>query len=137
MCTEDARKYVEAGLHQRKLDREERAREAELDHFEEEMISFCNKHSAEAKITRSVHENQDIIKTMSVFKRKEQKKQDDAADLACRRFGYACLVVLLICAVTPLPFYAGAAIIFDMAIFLVAYIAKVFDFLGVSSNDRI
>ena len=31
MCTEDARKYVEAGLHQRKLDREERAREAELE----------------------------------------------------------------------------------------------------------
>jgi hypothetical protein len=49
MNTEEARNYVEAGLRKRSVLRQER--EKELEAFEAEMISCCNKHSADIRNT--------------------------------------------------------------------------------------
>ena len=48
-----AKQYVEAGLERRKADRQEREQEEKLDAYEAEMISFCNRHSADSKKTQA------------------------------------------------------------------------------------
>lgn len=132
MNTEEARKYVEAGLMQRSIARQEQ--EEKLDHFEQEMISFCNRHSADSKQTRTETQTRENRKAMKAAKREAMRKRDEAAEMACTKYGYACIAILLLCAWTPLPFYAAAALIAGLAVFPVVYIIKLYNLLGVGEN---
>ena len=126
MNTEDARNYVKAGLHQRSLAREERRREAMLDGFEQEMISACNRHSADSKKNAAEKEKCEAVRVLRAEKRAEMRRKDEAAELACTKYGYACVAILLTCCITPLPFYGAAALIAGLAVFPTAKILKLY-----------
>ena len=125
MSTEEARTYVEAGLHRRSVRRQER--EEELDAFEAEMISFCNKHSADTRKTMAEKEKCEILRTVKAEKRAAMRKRDELAEMACTKYGYACGAILLTCCITPLPFYGAAALIAGLAVFPIVYIAKLYE----------
>lgn len=124
MSNQEAREYVEAGLRRRSIRRQER--EDELDAFEEEMISCCNRNSANSKKDTAKREECEMRKAIKAEKREAMRKRDEAAELACTKYGYACVAILLTCCITPLPFYGAAALIAGLAVFPVAYIAKLY-----------
>lgn len=126
MTTEEARDYVQAGLNRLRETRLEREKEEQLDAFEAEMISFCNQHSAITRKTMAEKEKCEKYRAAKAEKRAEMRKKDEAAELACTKYGYACVAILLTCCVTPLPFYGAAALIAGLAVFPVVYIAKLY-----------
>ena len=131
MNTEDARNYVKAGLHQRSIAREERRREAMLDGFEQEMISACNRHSADSKKNAAEKEKCESVRVLRAEKRAAMRQKEEAAEMACTKYGYACVAILLLSAWTPLPFYAAVALIAGLAVFPAVYIVKLVGLLEV------
>jgi hypothetical protein len=125
MSTEEARNYVEAGLRKRSVLRQER--EKELEAFEAEMISCCNKHSADIRKTMAEKEKSEMLRTVKAEKRAAMRKRDELAEMACTKYGYACVAILLTCCITPLPFYGAAALIAGLAVFPIVYIAKLYE----------
>lgn len=132
MSTEEARNYVEAGLQRRSIARQER--EEQLDDFEQEMISFCNKHSAASKKTQAEKEKCESHRAMKAEKRAAMRQKEEAAEMVCTKYGYACVAILLLSAWTPLPFYAALALIAGLAVFPAVYIAKQFGLLEVKEE---
>ena len=124
MNNHEAREYVQAGLRQRSMLRKER--EDELDAFEEEMISFCNQHSADTKKNQAKTEQRENQRAMKAEKREAMRKKDEAAEKACSKYGYTCVAILLLCAWTPIPFYAAMALIAGLAVFPTVYIVKLY-----------
>jgi hypothetical protein len=125
MNTEEARNYVEAGLRKRSVLRQER--EKELEAFEAEMISYCNKHSADIRKTMAEKEKSEMLRTVKAEKRAAMRKKDELAEMACTKYGYACVAILLTCCITPLPFYGAAALIAGLAVFPTVYILKLYE----------
>lgn len=125
MTTEEARDYVQAGMDMRNIRRQER--EERLDAFEAEMISFCNKHSATTRMTTAEKEKCEMNRVRKAEKRAAMRKKDELAEMACTKYGYACVAILLTCCVTPLPFYGAAALIAGLAVFPTVYIAKLYE----------
>ena len=134
MSSEEARNYVEAGLERRSIARQEREQEEKLDAYEAEMISFCNKHSADSKKTQAEKEKCESHRAMKAEKREAMRKKEEAAEMACTKYGYACVVILLLSAWTSLPFYAALALIAGLAVFLAVYIVKLFGLLEVKEE---
>lgn len=132
MSTEEARNYVEAGLQRRSIARQER--EEQLDDFEQEMISFCNKHFADSKKTRLKKEKCETNRAMRAEKRAAMRQKEEAAEMACTKYGYTCVAILLLSAWTPLPFYAAVALIAGLAVFPAVYIVKLFGLLEVKEE---
>lgn len=124
MNNHEAREYVQAGLRQRSMLRKER--EDELDAFEEEMISFCNQHSADTKKNQAKTEQRENQRAMKAEKREAMRKKDEAAEKACTKYGYTCVAILLLCAWTPIPLYAAMALIAGLAVFPTVYIVKLY-----------
>ena len=129
-----AKQYVEAGLERRKADRQEREQEEKLDAYEAEMISFCNRHSADSKKTQAEKEKCESHRAMRAEKREAMRKKDEAAEMACTKYGYTCVAILLLSAWTPLPFYAAVALIAGLAVFPAVYIVKLFGLLEVKEE---
>lgn len=126
MFTDEAKQYVAAGLERRSIARKDREREEQLDHFEQEMISFCNQHSADSKKTQAEKEKCETTRAMRAEKREAMRKKDEAAEMACTKYGYACVTILLLSAWTPIPLYAAIALIAGLAVFPAVYIAKLY-----------
>lgn len=134
MSSEEARNYVEAGLERRSIARQEREQEEKLDAYEAEMISFCNRHSADSKKTQAEKEKCESHRAMRAEKREAMRKKDEAAEMACTKYGYACVAILLLSAWTPLPFYAAVALIAGLAVFPAVHIVKLFGLLEVKKE---
>lgn len=134
MSTEEARNYVEAGLVRRSIARQEREQEEKLDAYEAEMIFFCNKHSADSKKIQAKKEKCETNRAMKAEKRAAMRKKDEAAEMACTKYGYACVAILLLSAWTPLPFYAAVALIAGLAVFPAVYIMKLFGLMEVKEE---
>lgn len=129
MSTEEARNYVESRLQQRSIARQEREREEQLDDFEQKMISFCNQHSADAKKNREKQEKCENHRALKEEKREAMRRKDEAAQLACTKYGYACVAILLLSAWTPIPLYAAIALIAGLSVFPAVYIVKLYGLL--------
>lgn len=130
----EAKQYVAAGLERRSIARQEREQEEKLDAYEAEMISFCNKHSADSKKTRLKKEKCETNRAMRAEKRAAMQQKEEAAEMVCTKYGYACIAILLLSAWTPLPFYAALALIAGLAVFPVVYIVKLFGLLEVKEE---
>lgn len=128
----EAKQYVAEGLERRKTDRQ--TREQQLDNYEQQMIAFCNKHSADSKQSRTETEKRETYRALKAEKLEAMRRKDAAAEMACTKYGYACVAILLLSAWTPIPFYAAVALIAGLAVFPVAYIVKLYDLLGVKKK---
>lgn len=61
-----------------------------------------------------------------VAARRERQARELEADKAVRYYGVACLVILLLSAVTKLPLWAGATLALGLAAVFAAYIYRIF-----------
>lgn len=131
MSGEEAKKTVAAGLEQRRNARNER--EAKLDRVEQNMISACNKHCADAKKQRLEDDTIRLDleqKEARAAARREARAVEAAKEMASqkaiRMYGLACLVILLVSAWTKLPLWAAATLAFGLAVFPAVYIFRLY-----------
>ena len=133
MDCEEARSKVSAGLQRRKEAKEAARQEARLEAYEREMIAACNGNCADARKLRLADEADRYSKAQLVAQRKEAREQlqrewerDSQACAAMKQYLVGCMGLMLVTVWTPLPWWAAAALIFGTAVFLSAYIFRLF-----------
>lgn len=124
---EAARQIVSAGLEQRRQLRQEAEREARQEAYEKEMILACNLHCADARKGRESRERDAKRRAERAQARAKAVELEFKSVSAVRYYGILCLVVLLVSAVTRLPFWAAAALIAGGAIFPAVYIYRLYN----------
>ena len=123
------RRIVEAGLAQKKelSIQREAEREAAQEAYEQDMITACNLHCADARKERQkAEENAQRRAEIAQAKAKAVELEYKATN-AVRLYAMLCLVVLLASAVTHLPFWAAMALIIPGAIFPAIYIFRLYN----------
>ena len=126
MDNKEARQIVAEGLENRKLQRAEEAREAKREQFEQDMITACNKNCADRKKTREKEEISAQRRAAIAAAKAKAWELECKANNAVRIYGVLCLVVLLVSAVTKLPFWAAMSLIVGGTAPLAAYIYRLF-----------
>lgn len=126
MDNKEARQIVAEGLENRKLQRAEEAREAKREQFEQDMITACNKNCADRKKTREKEEMSAQRRAAIAAAKAKAWELECKANNAVRIYGVLCLVVLLVSAVTKLPFWAAMSLIVGGTAPLAAYIYRLF-----------
>ena len=127
MSSNEAKQIVMDGLERRKAERDAAAEEARMDSYEQEQIRFCNANYADAKMKRDAEQKARKSIQERAARRAEMAREkameaarEDAAVAAVRYYGVACLVILLVSAVTRLPFWAAVSLIAGLAVFPMA-----------------
>ena len=137
MSSNEAKQIVQNGLERRKAERDAAAEEARLDIYEQEQIRFCNANYADAKMKRDAEQKAQKSFQERAARREAMAKaqaqeaaREDAATAAVQYYGVGCLVILLVAAVTKLPFWAAIALIAGLAVFPIAYIFRLYNPIG-------
>jgi len=140
---EEARQIVSQGLELRRIQRREEEKEAKLEQYEQDMISGCNLHCVNARKDRQSMEQDSARKEAAAARRAERAAAKAKAwQLECksndalRKYGLACMVVLLVSAITKLPFWAAMALMISGAVFPAAYIYRLYVPFGGEQNAR-
>lgn len=121
-----ARQIVQAGLDQKKQQRAEEAREAKREQFEADMITACNRNCADRKKTREKEEMSAQRRAAIAAAKAKAWELKCKATNAVRGYGVLCLVVLLVSAVTKLPFWAALSLIVGGMAPLAAHIYRLY-----------
>lgn len=134
MSSEENKRIVTEGLERRKADRVAAEREAQLDSYEQDQLAAIHQNCADARLNREAEHSRYLQQQQRIARRQEWAAKaaraqmlEDKSVAAVRYYGVLCLVVLLISAVTKLPFWAAAALILGGAIFPVAYIFRLYN----------
>ena len=134
MSNEEKKRIVQDGLDRRKADRAEAEREARLDNYEQEQLSAVHRNCEGARMSREaekekMRQHQQRIARRQEWAAKAAKKQmlEDKSMAAVRYYGVMCLVVMLISALTQLPFWAAAALILGGTVFPISYIFRLYN----------
>lgn len=134
MSNEEKKRIVAEGLERRKAERVAAEREAKLDSYEQEQLDAVHRNCEGARMSREAEEERKIQYQQRIARRKEwaakaAKRQmlEDKSVAAVRYYGVLCLVVLLISALTRLPFWAAAALILGGTVFPIAYIFRLYN----------
>ena len=129
MNTAENRRIVQDNLDQKKVIRFqwEKEREQQQEAYEQDMITACNLHCADARKEREKAEA-DARRRAQRAQAKVKKWELECKSVnAWRQYGIAALVMLLISAVTKLPFIVAAAMIITGAIFPAIYIFRLYN----------
>lgn len=140
---DEARQIVSQGLELRRLRREAEQQEAQLEQYEQDMISSCNLHCVNARKDRQSRE-EDTARQNEAAARKAAREaaRAKAWDIECKvnkameQYCFACLVVLLVSAVTRLHFLVAMALILGGAVFPAAYIFRLYYPIGGEENAQ-
>lgn len=129
MSSEDARKIVQNGLDQLKIERKER--EAALEAQEQQLRRTINVNHTARTMTAAQHqaaaeEAARKRRQERAIERREEAVRTMKADRAVRLYGLACLVILLLAAVTELPLWGAAALAFGLMVFPAVYIFRLY-----------
>lgn len=144
MSSEEAKRLVNEGLQLRRQRREEAERETRLEEYEREMIARCNGNCADARASRQEDEQRTMTLALRAARQQEQQAQlaaqrkqereemlqqwarEETACEAVKRYIFGCMGLMLVTVWTPLPWWAAAALIFGTAVWLGAYVFRVF-----------
>ena len=133
MTSEENKRIVAEGLERRKAERAEAEHEAQLDSYEKEQLNAVHRNCEDARLNREAEQNRAREYQQRIARRKEWAAQaakaqmlEDKAMAAVRYYGVLCLVVLLISALTRLPFWAAAVLILGGMVFPAAYIFRLY-----------
>lgn len=140
---EEARRIVTEGLELRRIYRREEEKEAKLEQYEQEMISSCNLHCVNTRKDRQSRE-EDTARQNEAAARKAAREaaRAKAWDIECKvnkameQYCFACLVVLLVSAVTRLHFLVAMALILGGAVFHAVYIFRLYYPIGGEENAQ-
>ena len=133
MSSDEAKRIVCAGLERRKEERIFAEKESQLEQYEQEMISFCNSHCANAKSSRKIEETGRMQRELLEARRAAREaalaaemEKDDKAFAAVRRYCFAVFGTAMVATWTPMEWWAAAALIAGLAVFPVAYIFRLY-----------
>lgn len=134
MSNEEKKRIVAEGMERRKADRVAAEREAKLDSYEQEQLDAVHLNCEGAKLKREAEEARMRKHQQRIARRQEWAAQaakaqmlEDKSVAAVRGYGVLCLVVLLVSAITRLPFWAAAALILGGAVFPIVYIFRLYN----------
>ena len=134
MSNEEKKRIVAEGLERRKADRVAAEREAQLDSYEQEQLDAVHLNCEDAKLKREAERNRQKERQERIARRQAWAAQaakaqmlEDKSVAAVRYYGVLCLVVLLVSAITRLPFWAAAALILGGTVFPIAYIFRLYN----------
>ena len=138
---DEARQIVSQGLELRRIRREEEQKEAQLEQYEQDMITSCNLHFADAKKDRlSREENaarQDEIAARQAAREAARAKAwdiENKTNKALEKYGIASLVVMLVSSVAEMPIPVTMALLLGGAVFPAAYIFRLYYPIGGEGN---
>lgn len=128
MNTAENRRIVENGLAQKKVLRIQREaeQEAQQEAYEQVMITACNLHCADARKEREKAEANAKRRAEIAHAKAKAWELECKTTNALRCYGILCLVVLLVCAITKLPFWAAMTLIISGLAPLAAYIYRLY-----------
>lgn len=133
MSNEENKRQVQAGLDQRKAEREAAEKEARLDSYEQDQLDAIHRNCEDARMTREAEQNRKRELQKRIARRQEsaaraayQQMLEDKSMAAVRYYGVLCLVILLISALTQLPFWAALALIMGGMVFPASYIFRLY-----------
>lgn len=129
MSSEEARQIVADGLERRK--EEQRQRDAELERQERMLRLTINGNHTERTLSEA--QKKELEKEKIRQRREEKRKaredraaRDMAAEMCVNNYGIACLVILLVSAITRLNFFVMIALVLGLAVFPVAKIYRLY-----------
>lgn len=134
MSNEERKCIVDMRLEQKKAARVAAEREAKLDSYEQEQLDAVHLNCEDAKLKREAEETRRRQHQERIARRQEEAAKKiqkqmmaDKSVAAVRGYGVLCLVVLLVSAITRLPFWAAAALILGGTVFPIAYIFRLYN----------
>jgi glutamyl-tRNA reductase len=126
---EDAKRIVSEGLERRRTDRN--AREAMLeDQARQLRLTINDNHT-----TRTLTDAQRKALAMEQARKRREARaanlameqaREESATLAVRRYGMACMGILLSAVLTPIPWWAAVALAAGLTAFPVAHIIRLY-----------
>lgn len=129
MSTEEARNTVTAGLERRKADRMKR--DAALDDQARQLRQTISGNHAMKTMTEIQRKAMEAEETKK--RRAERAKakadmviKDMKAEDACRKYGIACLVILLLTAISRMNVFFSIALVLGLAVFPAVYIYRLY-----------
>lgn len=126
MSSEEAKQAIRDGLERRKQEREAQKQEARLDSYEQDMLDAISEKAATARKNEQKQQNREAIRAMRSARQMEQAMKDAAAENAVRRYGYICLIIMMVATWTPIPWYGAAALMAGLASLTAAYIFRLY-----------
>lgn len=133
MTNAQAKQLVMDGLTLRKERREAAEKEARMEAYEKEMITFCNGNCANARKNRQKDAETALALVLEENRKKEERErlqkemERDATALdAVRRYVTFCLVTALVTVCTPFTWWAAVALAVGMAFCTGAYVFRVY-----------
>ena len=129
MSSEEARQIVEDGLERRK--EEKMQRDAELDHQERLLRLTINGNHTERTLSEAQKKEQEKEKARQRRAAKEKARKDKAArdmaaEMAVNHYGIACLVIILVAAISRLNVFVALALVLGLGAFPVAKIYRLY-----------
>lgn len=133
MSSEEAKNIVSAGLERRRIARTKQ--EAELEAQARQLRITINDNHA----TRTMTEKQKAEAAIAEREKRAAARREAraaeaarefAAEKAVRYYGLACLIILLLCALTKLPVWAAITLAVGIAVFPAVYILRLYLPLG-------
>ena len=133
MNSNEARTIVQSGLERRKEERNEAAREQQLETYERQMICHCNEHCADAKAIRKLEETARLNREQADARRNARKAaleaelaKEERACEAVKRYIVICMGLLCLTVFTALPLWAVITMAIGSGVLLAAYIFRVY-----------
>ena len=134
MSNEENKRIVAQGLERRKAELETARQEIQLEQYEQDMITTCNAHCADAKMQTRMDETgrlqrlewEAIREKRRAALMKELEREANAQD-AIRRFCLICFAIAMVATWTPITWWAAAALIAGLAVFPAVYIYRLYN----------
>ena len=129
MSSDEARQIVADGLERRK--EEQRQRDAELEKQERLLRLTINGNHTEKTLSEAQKKELEKEKARQRREAKEKARKDRAArdmaaEMTINNYGIACLIILLVSAITRLNFFVALALVAGLAVFPLAKIYRLY-----------
>lgn len=120
MSSEEAKRYVSAGLERRKAERNDREIQLE-DQARQLRLTINDNHTAR---TLTDAQKRAKVKAERLAKAKARKDKENASILAVQNYARVCIGIILATLLTPFPWWAAIVLTAGLAVFPMAYIYR-------------
>lgn len=120
MSSNEAKRIVSEGLQQRRIERNQR--EAALEDQARKLRLTINDNHTARNVTEA--QKMEAVKVERKNRQKARREKENSAILATHYYIRACTGIVLAALLTPLPWWAAAALIVGGAVFPIAHILR-------------
>lgn len=120
MSSNEAKRIISEGLEQRRIERNQR--EAALEDQARNLRLTINDNHTARNVTEAL--KMEAVKVERKNRQKARREKENSAILATHYYIRACTGIVLAALLTPLPWWAAAALIVGGAVFPIAHILR-------------